>query len=124
MAAGGALIDYLELTQKGKLPRLGVPRRLAEGAVMEIDAATRRNLELTATLSGERRGSLLSAIDRTVTGAGARLLTQHLAAPLTDPAAIGERLDMVQFFANHHALRGEMRQRLRRSPDLNALCPG
>ena len=52
---------------------------------MQIDAATRRNLELTATLSGERRGSLLAAIDRTLTGPGARLLAEHLAAPLTAP---------------------------------------
>ena len=118
LAAGGALVDYVELTQKGRLPRLGAPRRLAEGAAMEIDAATRRNLELTLTLTGERRGSLLAAIDRTVTGAGARLLAQHLAAPLTDPAAIDARLDMVQFFAEAHALRDEVRTRLRRCPDV------
>ncbi len=118
LAAGGALVDYVELTQKGRLPRLGLPRRLAEGAVMEIDAATRRNLELTETLTGERRGSLLSVIDRTVTGAGARRLALHLAAPLTDPAAIGERLDMVQFFAERHSLRAELRDALRRCPDM------
>jgi len=118
LAAGGALIDYVELTQKGKLPRLGAPRRLAEGAVMEIDAATRRNLELSETLTGERRGSLLHAIDRTVTGAGARLLAQHLAAPLTDPEQIGERLDGVQFFADRHGLRGALREQLRRVPDV------
>jgi DNA mismatch repair protein MutS len=118
LAAGGALVDYVELTQKGKLPRLGVPKRLAEGAVMEIDAATRRNLELSETLSGERKGSLLSVIDRTVTGAGARLLAQHLAAPLTDGATIDQRLDMVQFFADHHALRADLRDRLRRCPDV------
>ncbi len=118
LAAGGALVDYVELTQKGRLPRLGLPRRLAEGAVMEIDAATRRNLELAETLTGERKGSLLHAIDRTVTGAGARLLAQHLSAPLTDPAAIGERLDGVQFFFERHTLRGELRERLRKVPDV------
>ncbi|PKU23383.1 DNA mismatch repair protein MutS [Telmatospirillum siberiense] len=118
LAAGGVLVDYVELTQKGKLPRLGAPRRLAEGAVMEIDAATRRNLELSETLGGERKGSLLSVIDRTVTGAGARLLAQHLSAPLTDPAAIGRRLDMVQFFADQHSLRADLRDRLRRCPDV------
>ena len=72
ISAGGALIDYLELTQKGRLPRLSPPRRLADGAIMEIDQATRRNLELNQTLNGERAGSLLSTIDRTRTGAGAR----------------------------------------------------
>src|SRR5207247_357964 len=66
-AAAGVLVDYVELTQKGKLPRLMPPARLAQGAVMEIDAATRRNLELTHTLAGEKRGSLLSVMDRTVT---------------------------------------------------------
>ncbi|MDR3440401.1 DNA mismatch repair protein MutS [Telmatospirillum sp.] len=118
LAAGGALVDYVELTQKGRLPRLGVPKRLSEGAVMEIDAATRRNLELAETLTGERRGSLLSVIDQTVTGAGARLLAQHLAAPLTDPAAIASRLDMVQFFVDHHALREGLRENLRSCPDI------
>src|SRR5690606_33476672 len=74
IAAAGALMDYVELTQKGKSPRLSPPRQLALGSVMEIDAATRRNLELTHTMAGERQGSLLHAIDMTVTGAGARLL--------------------------------------------------
>jgi DNA mismatch repair protein MutS len=118
LAAGGALVDYVELTQKGKLPRLGAPKRLAEGAVMEIDAATRRNLELSMTLTGERKGSLLSVIDRTMTGPGARLLAQHLAAPLTDPLLIERRLDMVQFFADRHSLRGLLRDRLKRCPDM------
>jgi DNA mismatch repair protein MutS len=98
LAAGGALVDYVDLTQKGKLPRLGLPTRVAETGVLEIDPATRRNLELTETLTNERRGSLLFAIDRTQTGAGARLLAARLAAPLTDPAAIDRRLDMVAWF--------------------------
>ena len=68
LAAAGALVDYVELTQQGKAPLSRPPRRLGPGAVMEIDAATRRNLELTQTSSGERRGSLLATIDRTVTG--------------------------------------------------------
>lgn len=118
LAAGGALVDYVELTQKGKLPRLSIPRRLAEGAVMEIDAATRRNLELAETLGGERRGSLLATIDRTVTGAGARLLAAQLAAPLTDPHAIDQRLDMVAFFAEHEGVRAALRDTLRRCPDV------
>jgi DNA mismatch repair protein MutS len=118
LAAAGALIDYVELTQRGRLPLLNPPRRLAAGAVMEIDAATRRNLELTETLTGERRGSLLAAIDRTVTGAGARLLAEHLAAPLTDAAAIGARLDMVQFFVTSERLREDVRAVLRHCPDI------
>ncbi|MBT7505673.1 MAG: DNA mismatch repair protein MutS, partial [Rhodospirillales bacterium] len=74
VAAAGSLITYVELTQKGALPRIAPPRQYARGAVMEIDAATRRNLELTSTLTGDRKGSVLSVIDRTLTGPGARLL--------------------------------------------------
>ncbi|MGF7173719.1 DNA mismatch repair protein MutS [Azospirillum doebereinerae] len=118
VAAAGALVGYVELTQKGRVPRLSPPRRVGPGAVMEIDASTRRNLELTRTMTGERRGSLLATIDRTVTGAGARLLTAHLSAPLTDPAAIAKRLDMVEFALTEEALRGELRDTLRRCPDL------
>lgn len=118
IAAGGALVDYVELTQKGKMPRLAVPRRLAAGSVMEIDAATLRGLEIVRTISGERQGSVLHAIDRTVTGAGARLLCQRLLAPLTDPAAIGRRLDAVEWWLARPAVRDAARERLSRAPDL------
>jgi DNA mismatch repair protein MutS len=118
IAAAGTLVDYVELTQKGKLPRIGALKRMGEGAAMEIDAATRRNLELAETLSGERKGSLLQVIDRTVTGAGARLLGAHLAAPLTDPAEIDARLDAVQFFVEAATARGEVRDRLKQCPDV------
>ena len=117
LAAAGALVDYVELTQVGKLPRLDPPRRLAVDAVMEIDAATRRNLELVHTFSGERKGSLLSIIDRSVTGCGARLMAARLAAPLTDTAAIDARLDMIQFFLDEAASRDALRSTLRDSPD-------
>lgn len=117
LAAAGALVDYVELTQVGKLPRLDPPRRLTADAVMEIDAATRRNLELGQTLSGERKGSLLSVIDRTVTGPGARLLAARLAAPLTDPDIIDGRLDEVRFFIDEAPLRDSVRQTLKGSPD-------
>jgi DNA mismatch repair protein MutS len=99
LAAAGALVDYVELTQKGALPRLAPPRIEAAGAVMEIDAQTRRNLELTQSMSGTRRGSLLDVIDRSRTGAGARLVAELLAAPLTDPGEINRRLDAVAWLA-------------------------
>lgn len=118
LAAAGALIGYVEETQKGKLPRLKPPVRQGRDAAMLIDAATRRNLELVRTLTGEARGSLLAAIDRTVTGAGARLLAQRLTAPLTDSAAIAARLDGVQHFAEDAGLREDVRRRLRTAPDL------
>ena len=118
VAALGALVDYVELTQKGRLPRIAPPRRQAQGAVMQIDAATRRNLELTRTLAGERPGSLLAVLDRTVTGGGARLLLARLSAPLTDPRRIDRRLDRVGVFAEDERLRSDARTVLRRCPDL------
>ena len=118
IAACGALVDYIELTQKGRLPRLTAPRRIPSGAVMEIDAATRRNLELTETLSGSRDGALLSVIDRSVTGAGGRLMAARIASPLTDPAAIGVRLDMVSFFHDNRVRRDAARDILRGCPDM------
>src|SRR5690625_2083029 len=92
LAALGALLNYLELTQKGRLPLLKAPIREKPGGQMRIDAATRRNLELTAALSGGREGSLLASIDRTRTGAGARLLETRLSAPRSEPANIEGRL--------------------------------
>ncbi|HEY5207917.1 MAG TPA: DNA mismatch repair protein MutS [Stellaceae bacterium] len=118
LAAGGALLDYVRLTQLGRLPLLRVPRRLAADAVMEIDPATRRNLELTETLSGVRKGSLLATIDRTVTGAGARLLAERLAMPLTDPAAIAARLDAVGYLVTEARLRDDLRDGLRQTGDI------
>jgi len=118
LTAAGALVDYVEATQKGRLPRLEPPRRLAEGAHLDIDAATRRNLELTRTLTGERKGSLLAVIDRTVTGAGARLLERWLSAPLTDASAINARLDAVDALVDGAAARERLREGLRRVPDV------
>ena len=118
LAAAGALVDYIGLTQQGKTPHLEPPRRVMPGSVMQIDAATRGNLELATTLSGERRGSLLATIDRTVTAAGARLLSDYLTAPLTAPAAIMARLDAVQFFVDRPELGVTVRERLRQCPDI------
>ncbi len=87
LTAAAACVTYVERTQIGKRPPLSPPLRESAGATMAIDQATRGNLELMRTLSGERRGSLLEAIDRTVTSAGSRLLAQRLSAPLTDPAS-------------------------------------
>ena len=118
IAAAGALVDYVGLTQQGRAPYLQPPRQVMPGSVMQIDAATRRNLELVATTTGERRGSLLATIDRTATAAGARLLADRLAAPSTDPAAIGARLDAIGFFIDGPELRAELRERLRHCPDI------
>ncbi len=100
LAAAGALVDYVELTQKGSLPRIAPPRRIDDDEAMEIDAQTRRNLELTEAIGGGRAGSLLEVIDRTKTGAGGRLVTALLAAPLTDADSINRRLDAVAWFVD------------------------
>ncbi|MCW8914252.1 MAG: DNA mismatch repair protein MutS [Magnetovibrio sp.] len=118
VAAAGALLDYVELTQKGKLPRITPLVRISAGGVMEIDAATRRNLELSETLTGTRKGSLLAVMDRTITGAGARLLAERLAAPLTHVEAIEERFGDVQFGLDQGHTRDDVRALLSRCPDL------
>ena len=118
LAAGGGLVDYIELTQKGQLPRLARPIQIADGAVMGIDAATRRNLELSVTLAGERQGSLLATIDRTVTGGGARRLAERLASPSTEIPVIRDRLDAVGHFVSDNILRDRLRARLTTVPDI------
>jgi DNA mismatch repair protein MutS len=118
LTAAAACVTYLERTQLGRRPLLSPPTREAPGVTLAIDAATRANLELIRTLSGERRGSLLAAIDRTVTPAGARLLSERLAAPLTDVGAIAARLDAVELLLRDPGLRSDVRARLGAAPDL------
>jgi DNA mismatch repair protein MutS len=118
ITAAAACVTYVERTQISQRPALSPPLRESAGASMAIDQATRGNLELMRTLSGDRRGSLLDAIDHTVTAAGSRRLAQRLAAPLTDPAQIAERLDSVASFAGDAAARAETRSRLHAAPDL------
>jgi DNA mismatch repair protein MutS len=117
--AASAAVTYIDRTQVGKRPPLSPPSREAAGTTMAIDPATRANLELTRTLSGERRGSLLDAIDCTVTPAGSRLLAQRLAAPLTDSAAIARRLDAIAAFVADTAVRDDVRTTLRAAPDMS-----
>ncbi|MCE8468075.1 DNA mismatch repair protein MutS, partial [Rhodovulum sulfidophilum] len=119
MSAMGALVDYLEITQKGKLPLLRPPVREAMGGTMQIDAATRRNLELTASLSGGREGSLLAAIDRTVTAAGARLLERRLSSPSRDLPTIHARLAAVRALVGDTGLCAALRDSLRKCPDID-----
>jgi len=118
LSALGALADYLELTQKGRLPMLKAPVRERPGGTMRIDAATRRNLEMTRALSGGRDGSLLAAIDRTITGAGARLLETRISAPLTDTATIAGRLDWIERLVEDHDLTRALRTALRGVPEI------
>ena len=119
ISAMGALVDYLDLTQRGKLPLLRAPQKEAPGGLMQIDAATRRNLEITQALSGGREGSLLAAVDRTVTAAGARLLERRLSGPSRDLGVIGARLEAVRFLKDQPSLREALRAELRRVPDMD-----
>ncbi|WP_026596829.1 DNA mismatch repair protein MutS [Methylobacterium sp. 77] len=118
LAAASAALLYIERTQIGARPALSPPTRETSGATLAIDAATRANLELTRTLSGERSGSLLDAIDRTVSAIGARLLAEHLAGPLTDLSAITRRHEAVSFLVEGSPLRRTLRDTLARAPDI------
>ena len=118
-AALGALVDYLDLTQRGKLPLLQPPVRDSADGSVQIDAATRRNLELTQSLSGTREGTLLNAIDQTVTAAGARLLERRLSAPARQLDMIRPRHDAVGFLRDAPRLRADLRGALKQVPDLD-----
>lgn len=119
VSAMGALVDYLHLTQRGRMPLLRPPVREPAGGTMQIDAATRRNLELTQALSGGRDGSLLSAIDRTVTAGGARLLERRLSSPSLDLHTIHARLAALDHLLETPSLRDQLRDALRRVPDID-----
>lgn len=128
LSAAGCLVDYVENSQKGKLPLLLYPQKIKEEQFMEIDGATRRSLELIDSLSGDKTSSLLSVLDRTVTGPGGRLLASRIANPLRDVSAINDRLDMLEFFYNRHELRQEIRSLLKATSDIgravSRLCVG
>ena len=117
-AAAGALLAYLETAGAGTLPLLSPPRPAPPAGIMAIDAATRASLEISRSAGGGRGGSLLDAVDATVTGAGARLLADDLAGPLTDVAAIIARLDFVAWFCGRAAVRDRTRDALRAGADL------
>ena len=118
VAAAGALLAYLDAAGAGSLPLLTPPVPCPQAGIMAIDAATRASLEISRSAAGTRAGSLLDAIDLTVTGAGARMLADDLAGPLTDPHEIGERLDFVAWFCGLATVRGLVRQGLRAGADL------
>ena len=121
-AAGGSLINYLTLTQLGKLPNLKPPRLMLADDRMRIDAATCQNLEILQNKTGEKKGSLFAAIDKNVTGPGARMLSQRLAAPLAQKDAIEGRLDAISFYAGQGAETSKTREAkrliLKQTPDM------
>ncbi|WP_282024250.1 DNA mismatch repair protein MutS [Limimaricola cinnabarinus] len=119
ISAMAALVEYLELTQKGKLPLLRPPQQEARMSAMRIDAATRRSLELTHAMGGGRDGSLLHAIDRTVTAGGARLLERRVASPSCNLDTISARQETVAHLVGEDRLREDLRRHLRGAHDLD-----
>ena len=117
-AALGVLLRYVSLTQIGKIPALKPPRRKAVQEAMVIDGVTRASLELLETQSGGRKGSLLAVMDRTITGAGARLLSNWLSRPLCDVTAISARQSQIEYFFEHENLRDDIRGQLKQAPDI------
>ena len=119
VSAMAAVVEYLEITQKGNLPLLRPPVAEGETANMQIDAATRRSLELTHSMAGGRTGSLLATIDRTVTAAGARLLERRLSSPSRTIDTIQARQDAVSYFVEETKLRQSIRDGLRGVHDID-----
>ena len=106
LAAAGGLLAYLDHVGQGKMPFLKMPVRREVQHYLLIDQATRDSLEITRSANGGgRAGSLLAEIDRTITGAGARMLAADLSAPLMDKGAIEGRLALVQWFHDAPLLR-------------------
>ncbi|KQY13320.1 DNA mismatch repair protein MutS [Rhizobium sp. Root482] len=118
LAAASAAISYVEKTQFAERPPLGRPERESAASTLFIDPATRANLELVKTQSGDRNGTLLKALDRTVTGGGARLLAERLMSPLTDPERINARLDSITALFDQPAFCGDLRSALKHMPDM------
>ena len=118
LAAVAGLFKYVDLTQIGRRPVLRPPQKTGPKSIMVIDAASRASLELIRSTSGERHGSLLAAIDRTVTAPGARELAARLSSPLRDVKAISSRLDAVGFLVEAGELRVALRKALRVAPDI------
>ncbi len=118
ISAAGALVDYIALTQAGDPIRLSTPKKRQSSGYVAIDPATRASLEIDRTQQGKRQGSLLSVIDKTVTGPGARCLADQLSRPLVDVIAINHRLDAVTFFVDQVDLRNLVRDRLKSAGDM------
>ncbi len=118
LSAAGLVLSYVERTQRGARPALSPPAREARTRFMEIDPSARLNLELSRTLAGEKKGSLLALLDTTCTAAGSRLLNTQLCAPLTDIERINQRLDAIGIFVENASLRERLRDILRRIPDM------
>lgn len=120
-SAAGALLDYVLLTQMQQSFKVNSPQHIISSDYLEIDAASLRNLEIVRNISGDYKGSLLHSIDRCVSAAGARVLSQRLKSPLTDIAKINKRLEQVQWFFERESLRQDLRYILKQLPDFQRI---
>lgn len=118
IAAAGALIDYVERTQIGHKPNLRPLHKVSAHNFMEIDAATRRSLEIIQTQDGQYQGSLTHVLDRTLTSAGARYLKTRLSSPFNDKNQITNEHDKIESFLNQSRLLEELRDVLKNIPDI------
>ena len=116
--AACAAVDYVRATQAGKLPRLGHPVPRGQGGTLALDAATRASLEITRALDGGASHTLLAAVQRTATAAGARLLAAWLSGPLTERDAIAARQDGWSWMLANTQAAHALRATLRRAPDM------
>ena len=123
LAAAGALLKYIDLTQRGQKPLLRPPRKSGDGASLMIDAGSRASLELVRAQSGDKSSTLLSVMDRAVTGAGARELQARLSNPLAQVETINARLDAVSFLIKRRRLLDDVRETLRGAPDIARALP-
>ena len=119
--AAGAILHYLDLTQHTRISHITSVARIEEERYVRLDRFTVRNLELVAPLDPDGK-SLLGVIDRTVSPMGSRLLQRWLLFPLKDPAAINERLDVVEYFFRHPDERDDISDHLKAVGDLERLC--
>lgn len=121
IAACGSVLEYIKITQKGKLPRLEYPKAFKQQRFMLIDISARKNLELFTTQFGEKEGSLLKAIDHTVTASGGRLLKQTLSSPFISPEVINTKLKAVEFFVKNSTACKQIREILKNIPDIERI---
>ncbi|MFV9838718.1 MAG: DNA mismatch repair protein MutS [Aaplasma endosymbiont of Hyalomma asiaticum] len=121
IAACGSLVEYVKMTQQGHVPTLGYPRLCNSSDFVLIDGPALRNLEIFCTQSGEKKGSLVSIVDCTITSMGSRLLKRYLAFPSACHNVINERLDTVEFFVENRFLRGALRNVINGLPDIERI---
>ena len=115
----GIILNYISYTQNGKLPHLKPPHLINKEMFLDIDNASKRNLEIIRTLTGDKEGSLLNSVDYTLTSAGKRKLLNDLENPLYSLDKINNRLNLVDFFfQNYNLINFNLQEKLKKIPDI------